>query len=69
MTNKLHVLAVVLGVAASILAVLSVAVFEGYFPASVVDNLTWGELAGLSALSVVGAVGCSLAAGNPNASP
>lgn len=56
-----HLIAVILGIAASLLAVLAVATYESYFPESVVDNLTPGELGGLSALAVVGAIGCGYA--------
>lgn len=56
-----HLVAVILGIAASLLAVLAVAVYEGYFPSSYVDSLTPGELGGLSALAVVGAIGCGYA--------
>ena len=50
-------IAVLLGIAASLLAVMAVAVYEGYITSSWADNLTDGELGFLSALAVVGAVG------------
>lgn len=50
-------IAVLFGILASILAVLAVAAYESWIPASYVDNLTSGELGALAALSVVAAIG------------
>lgn len=55
--SSYHIIAVLFAIAASALAVLAVAAFESYIPASYVDNLTSGELGALAALSVVGAIG------------
>lgn len=52
-----HLIAVLFGIAASLLAIAAVAVYEGYLPESTVDNLTSGELGVLAALSVAAAVG------------
>lgn len=52
-----HLLAIVFGIAASLLAVLAVAEYEAYIPVADVDNLTSTELGTLSALSVVAALG------------
>lgn len=49
-------IAVLLGIAASVLAILAVAEFMGYIPATWAQNMTDGELGVLSALAVVGAV-------------
>jgi hypothetical protein len=56
-----HLIAVILGIAASLLAVLAVATYEGYIPLGDVDNLTSTELGTLSALAVVGAIGAAYA--------
>lgn len=49
-------LAILLGVIAAILTVLAVASFEGYIPASYVDNVSPSELGTFAALAVVAAV-------------
>lgn len=54
--------AVLLAIAATFLFVLAVAVYYGYFPPSLVDNLTDGELGVLGFLAAAGAVGCEVAA-------
>ncbi len=56
-----HILAVVLGIAASLLAVLAVAIYEGYIPLSYVDNVSATELGTFAALAVVAAIGVSSA--------
>lgn len=63
MTAKttLRIAAIVLGVAASVLAVMAVTVYEGYFPADWADHISADELGGLSALAVVAAIGASWA--------
>lgn len=54
-------IAIILGIAASALIVLAVAVFYGYLPPSQVGNLTSGELGTFGFLAIVGAVGCEVA--------
>lgn len=49
--------AVLSGLGAAILAILAVAVFYGYFPSSLVANLTSGQLGTLAAVLVAAAVG------------
>lgn len=51
----LHLLALVLGIVASILVVLAVGVYLGYIPASWVDSLTAGQLGVLAGITIVGA--------------
>ncbi len=53
--------AVLLGIAATLLVILAVAVFYGYLPSSLVDNLTPGELGTFGVLAIGGAVGCEYA--------
>jgi uncharacterized membrane protein YGL010W len=55
--NLYFLVAVLLGILASVLLVLSVAVFEGYIPTTFVDNLTYGELGTFAFLAIVGAIG------------
>lgn len=64
MENKrlLKTLAVVFGIAGSLLAVLAIAVFEGYITPVDVDNFSDGMLGTLSALSIVAAAGCAVGA-------
>jgi hypothetical protein len=50
-------LAIGLGILATALVILAVAVYEGFIPASLVDNLTPTELGTLGFLSIAGAVG------------
>ena len=54
--KNLTLIAVLLGIAASVLAILAVAVDFGYVPAGWANGMTDGELGVLSALAVVGAV-------------
>jgi len=50
-------LAIVLGVIATILIVMSVAVYLGYWPTTLTDNLTYGELGVIAFFAIVGAIG------------
>ena len=52
-----HALAVGLGILATALAILAVAVFYGYIPPSLVGNLTATELGTFSVLAIAGAGG------------
>jgi hypothetical protein len=54
-------LAIGLGILATVLVILAVAVYEGFFPASLVDNLTPTELGTLGFLSIAGAVASAYA--------
>jgi hypothetical protein len=56
-----HTLAVILGIAGSLLAVLAIAVYEGYISAADVGSFTDGELGTLSALAYVAAIGFAVA--------
>ncbi len=56
-----HLLALILGIVASILVVLAVVVYLGYVPASWVDSLTDGELTALAAITIVAAGGSYMA--------
>ena len=61
MGEMLRYLAIVFGVAASLLIVLAVAVQYGYLPATEVSNLTPGELGVFGTLFIVAAVACEWA--------
>lgn len=63
-TQTLHLIAVLLGIAGSLLAILAVAVYEGYLTTAQVGNFTADELGVLSALSVAGAIGTAYAENN-----
>lgn len=52
-----RLISILLGILASVLAVLALAAYWGYIPASYVDNFTFGELGSFAALAVIGAVG------------
>lgn len=54
-------LAIVLGIGASLLAVLAIAVNYGYIPTTFVNGFTATELGVFAALAVVGAIGCEAA--------
>lgn len=56
-----HLIAVILGIAGSLLAVLAIASYEGYVTAADVGNFSDGVLGTLSALAYVGAAGFALA--------
>ncbi len=61
MKSLYHTLAVVLGLAGSLIAVLAIALYEGYITAADVGNFNDGELGTISALAYVGAVGFAVA--------
>lgn len=52
-----HTLAIGLGILATALFVLAVGVFQGWLPASLVQNLTAQELGVFGVLAIVGAGG------------
>lgn len=56
-----HTLAIVLGIAGSVLAVLAVLVYEGWLTTALVDNFTDVELGAFSALSITGAIAARFA--------
>lgn len=53
--------AVILGIVATILLILAVAEYYAYFPSTLLDNLTYGELGTLAFVAAAGAVGCEIA--------
>lgn len=53
--------AILLGIAATLLVILAIAVYYGYIDATLVDNLTSGELGTFGVLAIGGAVGCEYA--------
>lgn len=53
--------AIGLGILATALFILAVAVFYGYFPSSEVGNLTDGELGTFGFLAGAAAIGCEIA--------
>jgi hypothetical protein len=56
-----HLIAVILGIAGSLLAVLAVSVYEGYITAADAGGFSDGVLGTLSALAYVGGAGFALA--------
>ncbi len=56
-----HLIAVVLGIAGSLLAVLAIAVFEAYITPAQAGNFSAGVLGTLAALAYVGGAGAALA--------
>lgn len=54
-------LAVLLGIFASLLAVLAIAVNYGYIPTTFVNGFSATELGVFAALAVVAAIGCEVA--------
>lgn len=61
MNSLYHLLAVIFGITASVLAVLAVLLYEGWIPLSFVDNITATEMGALAALSATGAVAAFVA--------
>ena len=59
--NVYHMLAVILGIVGSILAVLAVLVFENWLTPALVDNFSATELGAFSALAITGAIASSAA--------
>jgi hypothetical protein len=62
MKDLYHKLSILFGILGSLIAVLAIAVFEGYITESDVGNMTDGLLGTVSALTYVAAVGFAVAA-------
>jgi hypothetical protein len=59
-SKNFHLLAVVFGIAGSLLSVLAVAVYEGYVTADDVGGFAWGTLGTLAALAYVAGAGFAI---------
>jgi hypothetical protein len=55
-------LAILLGIAATLLVILSVATYYGYWPSTLTDGLSYGTIGVLGILAGAAAIGCEVAA-------